>query len=480
MNIKQILAFILLLCFTPFMHAKNANIQIKGKVKGNYELNVTIEGDMTETSKAQIYFSGNDDLSTCGFLEISGNGFTLMRRLHGTSPEVIKKANVTIGLPMNIKILKQRSYFLFWVNNATEWMQGPMGFDKEFEPWVSSIGVNVQKGLSVKSASLTELPMLSQFNNVVLAHDKKGTSWKDCQVVPGTILKWTDGQYYMYFMGATYGNRESGATHRSIGVASSSDLIHWTITPEKLIQPFGELAEYFPGGAIIQPDGRIALMFTAQNKDQKWQGFYLATATTSDGKFRIENNGNPVYKFENTAHEFDLVQVDNPNYKYMMFFAGFIPSVGDRGFMVYSNDLKTWTEDKTWSNFKPQTTDNWDAIYVRPRSLNKLGDIWYLWYEGVNNYNHYSYDVVGLARSKDLYNWEYHPHNPILCGMGESAEQVDNTWTGWPRMVIKDNKAYVFYAGSNPSRNPVDICMRTMSIEELTDWNKTGKTRNLK
>ena len=52
---------------------------------------------------------------------------------------------------------------------------------------------------------------------------------------------------------------------------------------------------------------------------------------------------------------------------------------------------------------------------------------------------------MGLARSPDLKNWSYYPRNPALPALGIGAERFDNTWTGWPRMVVKDDVGYVFY-----------------------------------
>jgi predicted GH43/DUF377 family glycosyl hydrolase len=457
-------------------------IAFSKQITGNYELNCVLEGDLGQNNIAELCFSGSADLNSGVFLQISTEGYALIYRNQNGLVDTLRNQSRPVSLPWTIKLLKQGSYFRFWVNAYSDWIQGPSGqSDHHYEPWTSQIGVRIGPGLSVKKASVTELPMLSHLKNIrVISHDPKGMSWKDAQVVPGAILKWRDDTYYLYFMGATYGEHESGASHRSIGLAVSSDLRTWEVKPEKLIQPFNNLMEYFPGGSVTMPDGKVALMFTAQDKNEQWQGFFLATSDKPDGEFKIENDQNPGYKFGAPAHEFDLVKLENHRFQYLLFFAGYDKaSHGDRGYMLYSNDLKTWTEDKTFPNFFPETKDNWDAIHVRPRSLNKVGDMWYLWYEGVNCSSNYCYDVVGLARSKDLYHWEYHPRNPILSGMGVNEEQPDNTWTGWPRMILKDSLAYIFYAGANPPRRPVDLCMKTMTLAELTNWDKAGKTFDL-
>ena len=207
----------------------------------------------------------------------------------------------------------------------------------------------------------------------------------------------------------------------------------------------------------------------------------LATANDPMGPFVLCAD-NPVYKHFAHAHEFDLVRVDHPEYRYILFYAGFTPQpqrgpAGDRGYLLYSNNLINWKPEKRNPVFGPETLDNWDAVHVRPRSLNRVGDTWYLWYEGCNSWkpsgvsHHGWWDTVGLARSKDLFNWEYYPRNPALPGLGINADQFDNNWVGWPRMYIKNKVGYVFYTGN------AQVGLRTIPIDDLTNWTtEQGKT----
>ena len=171
-----------------------------------------------------------------------------------------------------------------------------------------------------------------------------------------------------------------------------------------------------------------------------------------------------------------------------MFYAGFNPNPpsgpsGDRGYLIYSNDLIDWKADERNPVFHPETLDNWDAVHIRPRSLNRLGDMWFLWYEGCNNWKpttkpnyHGWFDTVGIARSKDLIKWEYYSRNPALPGLGNSTRQFDNRWVGWPRMVVKNSIGYVFYTGGDGH----SIGVRKITIDKLTDWESDiDKTINL-
>ena len=83
--------------------------------------------------------------------------------------------------------------------------------------------------------------------------------------------------------------------------------------------------------------------------------------------------------------------------------------------------------------------------------------------------NHHGWwDTVGLARSKDLIEWEYYPRNPALPGLGISAEQFDSKWTGWPRMHVEDETAYIFYTGNAMTG------VRSIAIKNLANWDSEG------
>jgi hypothetical protein len=223
-------------------------------------------------------------------------------------------------------------------------------------------------------------------------------------------------------------------------------------------------------------------MYAAQNFPL-WGGFGVAFADNPLGPFE-KYHGNPVAKHYTHAHEFDLVRTDEPGRRYLMFYSGFTDKPksgppGDRGYILYSDDLIHWQAHENNPVFGPETKDNWDAVHIRPRSLNRIGDTWYLWYEGVNSWippqpdgsgpaKLVFCDTVGLARSKDLVNWDYYPRNPALPGLGISKWQFDNSWVGWPRMFVENGVGNVFYTGGR------QIGLRIIPIQRLTDWNSEG------
>lgn len=433
-------------------------------------MNLVLTGN-SGTQESKIFFSGDTALGKRAYLSISMDAFRIVCET-STDTRTWKTYNNIGKPPWNVRVLKKGNFFRFWVNGTTGWIRGPLGeWEDIYEPFENCIGIETPTGISLQSGTVTTLPWFQDITKPVISRGPKG-SFYEKQVIPGAIIEY-DGLYYMYVMAGMRGDEE-GSSRRTIGVAVSPDLRQWQGHLEPVISyldtPFDNL---YVSGAVVTDDGRVAIMFSAQ-KFPAWQGFMLAMADHPMGPF-FQHANNPVYKHFSHAHEFDLVRVDEMEHRYLLFYAGFTPEpqrglAGDRGYLLYSDDLVNWHSDERNPVFGPETLDNWDAVHVRPRSLNRIGDMWYLWYEGCNTWkpegssHHGWWDTVGLARSKDLVNWEYYPRNPALPGLGINADQFDSNWVGWPRMYIEDGVGYVFYTGN------AQVGLRTISIDRLTDW----------
>lgn len=448
-------------------------------VHGNYNLEALVEGRTCTVS-----FSGRTDWSVEAILEISEGRIRLARK-ENEAMTVLKESTCSGGGPWKMRLLKQGNFFRYWVNDSSGWIEQPLcawASDEPIrscEPFSGYVGVSAEEG-SVVSWKITGLSWLPFPEEPVIAPGPDGT-FRENQILVGGVLEHR-GTYYMYFTGDRFGCEE-GAGVREIGVAYSTDLRHWTVEPEPILR-VGDKTSWEPtgiycSGVTTTPDGRIAVMYAAQNFPN-WGGFGIAFADHPLGLFQKYEH-NPVHKHPVAAHEFDLVQTGDSDRRYLFFYAGLTLSpqrgpAGDRGYLMYSNDLIHWHPHEQNPVFGPETLDNWDAVHVRPRSLNKIGDTWYLWYEGANHWQppdsfHIDrvesrswWDTVGLARSKDLVHWEYYPNNPALPGTGISKDHFDTLWVGWPRMFIKDGTGYVFYTGGRA------IGLRTIPIRRLTNW----------
>ena len=445
------------------------------RVTGNYEMRLMLTGE-SGAKESRVFFSGGTALTRRAYLAVSTDGFKIVRE-NGTDTRTWKRYDNIGEPPWNVRVLKKGNFFRFWVNDRTGWIRGPLGeWADIYEPMDNRIGVETPQGIHVRSWTVTTLPWLQELTEPIISRGPKG-SFYEKQVIPGAIIEY-DGLYYMYVMAGMIGDEE-GSSRRTIGVAVSPDLKQWEGHLEPLISyldtPYDNL---YVSGAVVTDEGGVAIMFSAQ-KFPEWQGFMLATADHPMGPF-FQYVDNPVYKHFSHAHEFDLVRAEGLPHRYLLFYAGFTPEprrgpAGDRGYLLYSDDLVNWHADERNPVFAPETLDNWDAVHVRPRSLSRIGEMWYLWYEGCNtwqpdeNVSHHGWwDTVGLARSKDLINWEYYPRNPALPGLGIDADQFDCNWVGWPRMYVKGNIGYVFYTGN------AQVGLRTIPIDSLTDWETEG------
>jgi len=477
----------------PFMTASPSMAEVPGNavrrlVDGNYELMAEIAGP-----RAVVSFSGREDWQIDAVLEIFDGVFTLVRRENGLRL-ILKQYQGNGSSPWQVRLLKKGNFFRYWVNGVSGWIREPLGVwesdhpTRHCEPARGYVGVEAPGG-RISSCDVTLLPWLETLGKPVITAGPDGT-FKEAQVVVGGIIE-HQGTFYQYFSGSRFGCQEGGGA-REIGVAHSRNLHEWVVEPEPIVK-IGAKGSWEPtgiycSGAVVTPEGRIAVMWAAQNFPA-WGGFGVAFADTPLGPFK-KFDANPVYKFVSHAHEFDLVRTDEPGRRYLMFFSGFTEKptrgpAGDRGYILYSDDLVHWKPHDHNPVFGPETMDNWDAIHIRPRGLNKIGDTWYLWYEGANQWDPPTlvgdgtkvagwWDTVGLARSKDLINWDYYPRNPALPGSGVSKEQFDTSWVGWPRMFVKDGVGYVYYTGGR------HIGLRTIAIDQLTDWHSEGgKTINM-
>ena len=452
---------------------------MKKTIEGNFELNMEVAALQPHES-IKVFFSGSQDMSSYAYMQAIDGGFRLGRVMDGKN-DIWKEYEGINSLPWKIRVLKKGNYFRFWVNGVEGDIRSPMGeWEGKFDPWTAVVGAEVPEGSIVNSFTITTLPWLTE-SKQLWGKGPEG-SWHEEGSIPGAIIEF-EGRYYMYFLAHRRnpaGGEGEAAALRCIGGAWSDDLINWTVNPEPLITTDNLPGDnIYPNAATILPDGKIALLFSVQQMPV-WIGFFLATADEPLGEFTMYED-NPVYKHFTHAHEFDVLEVNHPDYKYIMMYSGYTPNPpsgpsGDRGYAVYSNDLIHWWPDERNPVFNPETLTGWDCTHIRPRGLNKIDDTYYLWYEGCVNWmppkkHHGWWDTVGLARSKDLVHWEHYPRNPALPGLGIGSDHFDSTWIGWPKMLIRDGIAYVYFTGPG---------IRTIEVDKLTNWEtEGGKTINM-
>ncbi len=320
-------------------------------------------------------------------------------------------------------------------------------------------------------------------NPVLPANGPKG-EWDDRQSHTMTVKRFGD-VIYLYYTGlgsdaAKHGHNEGGA----IGVATSRDGYHFTKSERNPIYlridpKTGEKQANMQGGAVIAlPDGRYAITYTVRDHELKrWLPIEYAVGPTPIGPFEL-GPANPIItcgkreEFDGehvTLH--DVIKMEDGTY--ILMYTGFTIDCtngcrGDEGGLAMSPDFTEWEKFSGNPVFPLGKPGTWDDGHVRPKGVVKVGEWYYMFYEGAHRSEIYNYffDQVGMARSRDLMEWERFPHNPIVpidAGGGR-----DTIVTEWPSPLLTEKGIALYYWGGHGGN--VAISRADISWELLEKW----------
>ena len=125
--------------------------------------------------------------------------------------------------------------------------------------------------------------------------------------------------------------------------------------------------------------------------------------------------------------------------------------------------------DNSWTRYSGNPVldkgemGTWDAGGVAAKSLVKVDNTFYLYYQGDNGSGMIG---IGVATSKDLIHWDKSPHNPILT-RGSSWESA---WVGMP-CVIYDGRWKMLYEGCDGTHSQIGMATSNNGIT----WTKYGR-----
>lgn len=491
----------------------------EGLIRGDWRLTADITSD-EPSPEVRLFFAASQDLSRRIYWDITADSVKLCRTSDEKSKTLRTEKFRPEEAPWQISVLKRGAYFILQINGKHAATAMHSSGDIDYlagggvagnEPVEATLGIEaLSSELKVENLQIVggtwclELP-----DQPILNYGE--TSWTEGQLFPGTILevdngaayKDEEGYYYMYVNGSDVNalKQESGGIVR-IGVAKSLDLINWKLANNGEFLLEGSPGEWdetsiMANGAVIAPDGRIALSYMGWSKTVgKWSGVGLAFSDSPEGPFA--KHGAPVLPTGDSTqfdgihiHEHHLTKFDD---RYVCIYTGhnFAAYPGDHIGIAYSSDLIHWTKESQNPVMAPSQVENkaagkmWDHDHIRGRDLKKIGEYYYLLYEGAMGETdradmptHY-WDSIGLARAKSLLGpWERHPLNPIIPQ--QTGDHFDSIWTGWPRTVIKENQVYIYYAaGSNRfAENPHRAAtgLRIVPLNHYTSWSDEFKTK---
>eukprot|EP01064_Diplonema_japonicum_P016667 TRINITY_DN2467_c0_g2_i1.p1 TRINITY_DN2467_c0_g2~~TRINITY_DN2467_c0_g2_i1.p1 ORF type:complete len:479 (+),score=96.54 TRINITY_DN2467_c0_g2_i1:93-1529(+) len=325
----------------------------------------------------------------------------------------------------------------------------------------------------------------------ILSRNPDPKSWYSRQAIPGAVL-YHSSHYYIFFCGADMSQPhvESGGQIRT-GLARSKNLHNWETLPDAVLTGTAgswDQDQVCVNGAVIQ-NGTVLLTYTGYNTSANVLHYGAATVPLdriwhardyNKVAHPILSRGNDSWDSED-INEHELFVYENGTLA--LFYTGCCDArcrdgFCDQGGLATSDDItKPFTKYAGNPVFKQgPVSDQWDSKHRRPRGLNKVDGWYYLQYEGAgfNDMNpNCTRDSVGLARSKDLHNWEFHPlQQSIPWGTGTS---FDSMWTGWPRTIINNGTAHVFYAAGgtdflNVSRRWASTGVRSWNFSKYLSW----------
>jgi hypothetical protein len=468
-------------------------------IYGDYVIEANI-GPAFEKGEG-IFFSATPDLNS-GYLFTPGVS-THLYKVSGSDLKLVTTWPLGYGTRTgvhNIRILKKgATYSITMEGRVLNTLTSP-GWDDTAKPpnepdggyWGFAFEAHTKH--VVTGMKVLQLPSAELFpNNPVIAQGPKG-AWDQLDTFSAAALK--DGDKALLYYAADYKPYPPGVyteTLHRIGVATSSDLRHWSkYEGNPILGPplEGDLMKFFDlpssdsatlqggGGAVRLPNGHYALTINVLSNLQ-WQGVWLTESASPLGPFRkvgrdpILTLGTPGAFDGEHIHLHGVIQ--KPDGTYAMLYTGFNSAIaegkpGDRGGLATSEDMVHWTKYPDNPVFAPNTVGTWDDLHVRPKTVVRLKDWYYMFYEGAHYDNRDRWpDQVGMARSKDLIHWERYPYNPIIPAT--TASHFGNYANIQPAALVSDDQLFVFY-GCLEASHPFGICGARIPERVLDGWSK--------
>jgi predicted GH43/DUF377 family glycosyl hydrolase len=215
------------------------------------------------------------------------------------------------------------------------------------------------------------------YNTPAISPGEYGT-WDSRAVHPSTIIK-DDGIYKMYYCGFA---NQNGEWH--IGLATSTDGIHWTKTPHPVL--YGGNATWesqISSASVLIVNGTYYMFYTGRNAPYNKIGL----ATSPDGLNWTRYSSNPVLQATESWEAYG-VAVPSVIYEDNMFKLVYMNcSAQTTAFgMATSTDGINWTKSSENPVFTDeQTSNDWAADDIAYPFLMKVNNQYRIYYSGFAN-----------------------------------------------------------------------------------------------
>jgi len=225
----------------------------------------------------------------------------------------------------------------------------------------------------------------------------------------------------------------------------------WSKSPQNLI--LTKANNFYEGTAIGSPSiidegDTLKMVYAAGGLDSKGR---ISYAYSIDGVTWIKyNRATPVLDVS-PAGNWDSHFLDTPEWikdalGYKLYYFGDADNdpIGSAIGLATSNDGIHWQRYGTQPVLKPGNPGDWDELYIESPSVLFDGQMYYLWYSGVDS----TYRVrIGVAISKDGVTWTKFTSNPVI-DVG-----TINSWEGFsvatPTVIKRRGIFEMWYCGAS-------------------------------
>ena len=265
---------------------------------------------------------------------------------------------------------------------------------------------------------------------------RAGTFYSTYSANPDLIF--FHGKYHFYFRG------QGVDGHDQIGVAYASpdkfDGIHWEMCKDNPIISVGDKnkfdSDHVLDPASVEFEGKIFLYYTAHFTGAHRSSTGLAVS--EDGTHFKKIGKGPV--IEDIAPEAVVEEG-----KIYLFASHTMPAGYFEIHRYESLDGINFAVESKRVVFQPSGKEgSFDRFSVTTVRIWQEPDYYYMTYAGCGEYYDYP-SAIGLARSKDLSNWERYPGNPILQRGEPGTWDEGALWFATVQKV--GNKYYMWYEG---------------------------------
>ena len=278
-------------------------------------------------------------------------------------------------------------------------------------------------------------------------------SFDEFWVAVHSIVK-SASTFYAYY------NAWNNAQNKKLGLATSTDGIAWTKygTPVLPLGAPGAWDDGDIGAPCVWIENTTWYMLYC-GAHAASTNYKIGLATSTDGVTWSKSESNPVFSPSSPgAWDSGAVLSGTCMLKegstYKLYYWGW-PSGGFNTYPYWKIGLATSTDRITWTRhpYNPILAgggaDTWNVGVLEPHVL-KLGDWYYMWYQGNAIGGLDDYSAVGVAISPDGVNWTKYPLNPVIPH-GQPGDW-DSNWAEAPILIeVTRGQWYLYYSGSRGS-----------------------------